>query len=275
MKFNSPIVSSEWLCNNLHQKSLIVLDASITKVGSDSTNLAKECIPKSIFFDIKEVFSDAYSIFPNTVPSPEQFTVASKKLGINENNIIVVYDNIGIYSSPRVWWLFRLMGFDNIAILDGGLPAWKLNGFKINSDYAKISNKGNFTSKLQKELLVDFEAVWNASSNKSSTIIDARPSSRFNGFEPEPRKGLRSGTIPNSINLPYEEVLDGYKYKDILSLKDLFSSKIKTDKPLIFSCGSGITACIVALASEMAGFKKYAIYDGSWTEFGTLTERSD
>ena len=267
MKLNQHLVSAEWLNKNLNQNELIVLDATINKViTSQSTK-----IKNARFFDIKLKFSDTTARFPSTVPSKEQFENEARLLGINNNSVIVVYDDKGIYSSARVWWLFRLFGCKNIAVLDGGFPEWKKIKFEIENYDTQNFSLGDFKAKFNPEILIDFKGINDLKEKTNYQIIDARSRERFDEKVDEPRKGLRRGKIPNSINLPYQIILENGKLKTKEELIDIFTSLNIENKTLIFSCGSGITACILALAFHIVGFKKYKIYDGSWTEYGTLT----
>ncbi|TWO32944.1 sulfurtransferase [Seonamhaeicola sediminis] len=264
-----PLVSVTWLYQNLEAENLIVLDATINKHYD-----AKQAqIPKARFFDIKNKFSDVSGAFPSTFPSQEQFQEEARNLGINNNSAIVVYDDKGIYSSARVWWLFKAFGFQNIAVLDGGFPAWLSSGFPTAFMTKYEGDKGDFEANLQPRFMTFFEDVKNASKNKTHTIVDARSSERFLCKVPEPRAGLRRGTIPNSINLPFTNLLINGVFKSEAEVKEIFSKTIaSTLDPVIFSCGSGITACVLALGATMSGYKNIAVYDGSWTEWGSLVK---
>lgn len=264
------IVETNWLNDHLNDSSLIILDATIKKVTSlDATASNHQQIKNAIFFDLKNTFSDQKSRLPNTVLTPETFQKEAQKLGINQESCIVVYDALGIYSSPRVWWLFKLMGFENIAVLNGGFPAWLEDNYPTDSERRKVTFLGDFEGKYNESLFSDKEKVKQSLYKDQTQIIDARGNDRFKGVVPEPREGLRSGHIPSSINTPYTDVLNGGKLKPKEELKEVFKSlKTKKNNP-IFSCGSGITACILALASESIGIKNYSVYDGSWTEWGS------
>ncbi|WP_375239254.1 sulfurtransferase [Aurantibacter sp.] len=265
----SNLVSVEWLNSHLNDENLIILDATIPKVTSKAEITKLEVIPNAIFFDIINKFSDVLAPFPNTIPSQVQFQESAQELGVNNNSKIVVYDALGIYSSPRVFWLFKTFGFENVFVLNGGLPEWKKQGYKTVLEYAKTSSKGDFTAKYQyyKNVLID--SICEILENNSFSIIDARSSARFNCEIPEPRKKLRSGTIPNSVNLPYQMVLDNGLLKPKKELKSIFS-KLINNQNLVFSCGSGVTASILYLAALEADYTNTSIYDGSWTEYGTL-----
>lgn len=272
MKLNVPssLVSVQWLKNNLKSDNLIVLDATIKKVGTIAEiNDVDEQIPNAIFFDLKNVFLDKTAEFPNTIPTGEHFQNEVQKLGVNQDSCIVVYDDLGIYSSPRVWWLFKLFGFDNVAVLNGGLPEWKRNNLQVEKQSNKNYKKGNFKAKFQQEKIVYSNNVYENITSKENIVLDARSNDRFLAKVPEPRTDLRGGHIPNSKSLPYTELIVNGTMKEINELQEVFKQKNKENKPIIFSCGSGITACILGLAAEISNFKNYKIYDGSWTEWAS------
>ncbi|WP_353779956.1 rhodanese-like domain-containing protein [Winogradskyella sp. 3972H.M.0a.05] len=265
---NTSIVSVEWLHQHLDASNLVVLDATISKKSGDGIR-----IPKARFFSIKQKFSDVSAQFPNTFPNKEQFQDEARKLRINKDSAIIVYDDKGIYSSPRAWWLFKCFGFENVAVLDGGLPQWQLKGFNTTSYTVEVYDYGNFDAELNPSLITDFEGLQSFIESPNSLILDARSKARFNCEVPEPREGLRSGTITNSKNLPYTELLDGYCLKSTKELSEIFSKLVTGESTLVFSCGSGITACILALAATECNFESLTVYDGSWTEYGTLTDK--
>ena len=267
----APIVSVEWLHSHLQADNLLVFDASIPKV-IDSTNTSIETqIPGAQFFDLKKNFSEPNSQFPNTIPSQKQFQDEARKLGVNKDSTIVVYDDKGIYSSARVWWLFKTFGFNNVAVLNGGLPEWIEKGFKTENKQANKRASGNFEAHFNHDNVVYFDALEAISKDSSYIILDARSEARFNCKVPEPRNGLRSGIIPNSKNLPFEACLEDGKLKSVLELKSIFEDFNIGDNTLVFSCGSGLTACILDLAATIAGYESLKVYDGSWTEYGSLT----
>ena len=265
---SQPLVSMSWLHDNLEAENLIVLNGTINKQVDEND----QQIPNSRFFDIKNKFSETAAPFPSTFPSEGQFEKEAQALGINKDSAIVVSDDKGIYSSARVWWLFKAFGFDNIAVLDGGLPDWKKAGYKTVPMKYYTGELGNFKATYKPELMLFFEGMKIASATKSHTIIDARSEKRFKRLEPEPRAGLRMGTIPNSVNLPFEDVLEDNQFITKNALQAKFQKLAKRDEPLIFSCGSGLTACVLALGATMAGYKNISVYDGSWTEWGSLVK---
>lgn len=269
----SPIVSVEWLHDNLSVDNLIILDATIQKVGTKSEDKKeKQQIQNAVFFDLKNVFLDIEGEYPNTVPSEKHFENEAQKLGINNDSCVVVYDDLGVYSASRVWWLFRIFGFTNIAVLNGGLPAWKDTGYKVESKKERELLTGNFKANLSKDKISVTEEVLNASHDDNKVILDARSKGRFYATESEPRKDLRGGHIPNSKSLPYAELQLEGKMKSKEELQKIFSDMNPNKEEMIFSCGSGITACILALGAEESGSTNYSVYDGSWTEWASRLE---
>lgn len=273
LKITKPLVSVQWLFNNRNAPNLVILDATIPKVGKASADFNSDLgIENTHFFDIKNVFSKKNAPFPNTIVSPEVFEQEARKLGINGNSVIVIYDKHGVYSSPRAWWLFRAMGHKNVTVLDGGFPEWIKANYpteKMKKDNGEV---GNFKANYQPKTILDYKNVLDAISDKNKLILDARSADRFSGQKPEPREGLRSGHIPSSKNLPFAELMNGEKMVSEPVLIQKFKSLVEKDPQIIFSCGSGITACILALGATIAGYNELSVYDGSWTEWGSLHE---
>ncbi|MDP4687337.1 MAG: sulfurtransferase [Salibacteraceae bacterium] len=266
----SPLVSAAWLNDHLNDPRLIILDASTkTNISGKKSEYDDLQILGSRYFDLKNNFSDAQASFPNTIPSAEAFEKEAQKLGVNEDSVIVIYDNLGIYNSPRAWWMFRAMGHENVAVLDGGLPAWVKGNFKTQSIHSEPETLGNFKAHFDKSQVKSIEDVLTNINKENFTVIDARSKGRFDGTAPEPREGMSSGHIPNSCNLPFETVLDNGFMKSTSELKSLFDSLQLNENPLVFSCGSGLTACIILLAAELVNDQPKAIFDGSWTEWAS------
>lgn len=261
------LIPVQWLYANRKASNLVILDATINKM-IDASSLR---IPKARFFDIKQRFSDTSAPFPSTLPAVAQFETEAQNLGINNDSCIVVYDDKGIYSSARVWWMFKVFGFNNVAVLDGGLPEWKSFGFPVENYTTANFVKGNFKARFNASLITDFKGVKQHSEDDKSLILDARSAARFKCEVDEPREGLRRGTIPNSENLPYTDLLDGNTLKPVAELSEIFSNLEVENRTMVFSCGSGITASILALASTLCNYDKLKVYDGSWTEYGSLT----
>ena len=270
LSLENAIVSVHWLNKHLYNPKLVLLNASIPKVTHNTQTQENIQIPNSRFFDLKNNFSDIEAPFPNTFPSEQQFQNEARQLGVNKDSIIIIYDDKGIYSSPRAWWMFKAFNHKNVAVLDGGLPAWLDSGYEIESVKTYFIEQGNFIAKYQSNLMKYFEDVKKESSNPYHKIVDARSEDRFNSKVSEPRKGLRSGKIPNSINLPFENILNGYTLKDKNDLNTIFNSILNKEDQITFSCGSGITACVLALGAEIVGYNNISVYDGSWTEWGSL-----
>ena len=255
----NPIVSATWLQEHLNDSDLIVLEARLDQKPDLQIKGAR-------LFDIKNNFSDTGNPLPNTFPSEEKFTAEAQKLGINSNSTIVVYDTTGIYSSPRAWWMFKAMGHPNVFVLDGGLPEWIKEGFPTEKHQQTTYPKGNFVAKFQPELIKNKEQILENITTKKAVLMDARSADRFHASHEEPRAGLRSGHIPGSINTPFTELQQDGKFKSSEELKEILKLN---DQPLFFTCGSGITACIVLLATELISDNPKAVYDGSWTEWGS------
>ncbi|GAC17596.1 sulfurtransferase [Paraglaciecola arctica] len=268
----SNMVSSQWLKTNIEQPKLIVLFTQMDDpVTGKSDSKPVGYIPNSIFFDFENVFCDADSNLPHTMPSATNFTLGVQKLGIDNDSLIVIYDNKGIYSAPRVWWMFKSMGHHNVYVLNGGLPNWLNQKLPTVPQLVSPRKLGAFQAHYNSHCFISAENVIQQLS--SISVVDARSAGRFNGTQPEPRKGLRSGHIPTSINLPFSVCIEDTELKPLEELKVIFSELGLTfDRSLVFSCGSGVTACILALAATEIGFKKVAVYDGSWSEWGARTD---
>ena len=267
----NPLVSVNWLSQNLNAPNLVVLDVSLeSNIANIKVEFPGIQIKGARYFDLKRKFSDLESRLPNTLPNPKYFSLASRNLGINNNSTIVVYDNIGIYASPRVWWMFKSMGHKNIAVLDGGLPSWKNKKYPTESIQNRVFPEGDFKAKFNPNLLKKAFNILENIKSKEAILVDARSNERFCGLIPETRKNLKSGHIPNAINLPFLEVLKDGKFLSTNEIYAIFK-KLKIDKrSKIFTCGSGLTACILILASTLISEDNHFLYDGSWSEWGQL-----
>ena len=264
------VVTTNWLFEHLDNPDLVILDGTMLAVGASSENI--EGIPGALFFDIRNRFSAQESNYPNTQPTPESFAIEVAKLGITNQSIVVVYDQKGIYSSARVWWLFKAMGHEAIAVLDGGFPAWLDQGYKTAVLGNSVFHKSVFYTTYKPSSFVTTAQVLKGLSEPLQLILDARSPGRFKGTLPEPRDGMRSGHIPTAKNVPFSELLNEGSLKSNKELEAIFDEYETTDKQLVFSCGSGITACILALAATQIGLKNLTIYDGSWSEWGSRSE---
>jgi len=269
------LVSTDWLAAHLKDPDLRILDASwhFPDAGRDArAEYEAAHIPGARFFDIDEI-SDHRSELPHMAPPVEKFMSRMRAMGVGDGHQLVVYDSAGLFSAARVWWLFRLMGKTDIAVLDGGLPKWQAEGRPVE-DLPPVVRDRHMTVQRQAHLVKDVTQVAAASKLGDYEIIDARSAARFRGEEPEPRPGLRSGHIPNSRNLPFGDLLnaDG-TMKDPAALRALFEEAgVDLSKPAITSCGSGVTAAILCLAMERFGKTDYSLYDGSWAEWGMYND---
>lgn len=271
----TPLISAKELEALLvEETNIIILDASpATNVSGLNSDLENLQIKGARKFDIKANFSDASSDFPNTIPSAKQFQEEARKLGIKKTSKIVVYDNLGVYTSPRVWWLFNTFGHSAVTVLDGGLPEWVAQGLPTEETAKKRVPLGNFIAHQKEFAIVNFSMVKENTESNTALVVDARSAGRFNGTEPEPRADLASGNIPGSVNLPFTDVLVDGKYKSKEELEVILEPILAEDKPLVFSCGSGLTACVILLASKLVDdTKDTSVYDGSWTEWVQLYE---
>lgn len=277
MNPNQPqiLVSTEWLAAHLSAPDLRILDASWHLPGSGRDPRAEfdaAHIPGARFFDIDEI-SDDQSSLPHMAPPVEKFVSRMRQLGIGDGHRVVIYDSSGLFSAPRVWWLFRLFGKHDVSVLDGGLPKWRAEGRALE-DGQPILRDRHFTARRDARLVRDVTQVAATAKLGDATIIDARPAERYRGDAPEPRPGLRAGHIPGSVNVPFRSLLkpDG-TMKEEAGLRAAFAAGgADPDRPAITTCGSGITAAIVALALERLGNRNWSLYDGSWAEWGAYPD---
>jgi thiosulfate/3-mercaptopyruvate sulfurtransferase len=265
------LVSTDWLAAHLRDPDLRILDASwyLPDAGRDAKGeYAAAHVPGARFFDIDEI-SDHRSVLPHMAPPPEKFISRMRAMGVGDGHQVVIYDGMGIFSAARVWWTFRLMGKTDVAVLDGGFPKWKSEGRDVE-DLPPVIRDRHMTTQRQAGLVKDVTQVANAAKLGHAQIIDARVAARFQGNAPEPRPGLRTGHIPGARNVPYTDVLntDG-TMKPLPDLKRVFDAAgVDLTRPVITSCGSGVTAAILNLALDRLGHKNHALYDGSWAEWG-------
>lgn len=265
------LVSTDWLAQHLKDPDLRILDGSwhMADAGRDArAEYQAAHIPGARFFDIDEI-SDQRSALPHMAPPPEKFISRMRAMGVGDGHQVVVYDGAGIYSAARVWWTFRLMGKQDVAVLDGGFPKWQAEGREIE-DMPPVVRDRHMTVSRQNQLVKDVTQVAHASKLGLATIIDARSEGRFEGTAPEPRPGLRSGHIPGSRNVPFASLLnaDG-TMKPVADLRAVFEAAgVDLARPAITTCGSGVTAAVLSLALERIGHRNHALYDGSWAEWG-------
>ena len=248
----------------------VVLFASMTNpVSGQADDPADGFIPGAIKFDLDGEGSDHTSSLPHTLPEQAVLSALFGKLGITTDKPVLIYDNSGMFCAPRVWWMLTAMGHKNAAVLNGGLPAWKAAGHDVVSQPAEPASK-EFTGTAGDDWFCNTDKVLTAIEEPSVTIWDARSRPRFEGSAPEPRAGLRSGHMPGAVNVPFTELLDnGTTLKSPAALKNYFTEHgIDLTKPIICSCGSGVTACVIGLAALEAGAEQVTVYDGSWSEWG-------
>jgi len=271
MNARSPLVSTDWLAEHLDAPDVRVADASwyLPQANRDAkAEYAAAHIPGAVFFDIDDL-SDETSALPHMLAPAPKFASRLRKLGLGDGNLIVVYDGAGIYSSPRAWWMLRSMGHRDVAVLDGGLPKWRREGRPVEDMLAHPYPR-HFTPRQNHALSRNLGQMLDVLRARSAQIVDARSAPRFAGREQEPRPGVRPGHIPGSVNVPYTD-LTGPEgtLKSGADLKSLFETRgVDLSKPIVTTCGSGITAATEMLALEVAGANDVALYDGSWAEWG-------
>jgi thiosulfate/3-mercaptopyruvate sulfurtransferase len=268
----TPLVTTDWLADNLAAPDLRVIDASYYLLGEGPDarqEFERHHIPGAVFFDIDDI-ADSDSDLPHMLPSPQKFSSRVRKLGLGDGLRYVVYDQKGVWSSPRAWWTFRYFGHHEVAVLDGGLPKWIAEERPVE-DGPALPEERHFTARMNAFMLRDKEQVLANIESHREQVLDARPAGRFAGRDPEPRAGLRAGHIPGSLNLPYDHLID----PDSRTLLPTESLREKLDaagldlrKPVLTSCGSGITAALLALALHLVGHRDISLYDGSWAEWG-------
>ena len=267
---DSNIVCIDWLSEHLDDPRLIILDATMKKLpNGEPIDPSPIVIQNAQEFNFDTEVCDKESELPHMLPCAFDFENAVQKLGVNEDSIVVAYDAMGVFSSPRAWWMFKFFGHKNVAILNGGLPAWAAKGLPVDTEYKKPAKRGDFKSMPNDEMVADWNIVKAAINSDTTKIMDARSYGRFDGSEPEPREGLRRGHIPNSVCLPFTELLDNGHYRSKKEISEKFQFLIrKHPENIVFSCGSGVTASVLALAADEVGYKNLAVYDGSWSEWG-------
>lgn len=268
-------VSTNWLAAHLNDPDLRILDASWYMPAQNRDARAEYDaghIPGARFFDIDDI-SDHRSALPHMAPPVEKFMSRLRAMGVGDGHQVVIYDGAGLFSAARVWWLFRLMGKTDVAILDGGFPKWQAEGREVE-DLPPLLRERHMTVQRQAHLVKDVSQVAAAVKLGDWQIVDARSPERFRGDAPEPREGLRAGHMPGALNLPFSTLLkpDG-TLKSGDALRAAFTDAgVDLDRPVITTCGSGITAAVLSLGLEILGHRNHALYDGSWTEWGMFPD---
>jgi thiosulfate/3-mercaptopyruvate sulfurtransferase len=266
------LVDTAWLARHLESPDVRIVDATYHLPGSGRDARAEYLerhIPGAVFFDIEEI-SDPDDPLPHMLPSPEKFSARVRRLGLGDGNRIVVYDAHGLMSAARVWWMFRVFGHDDVAVLDGGLPKWLAEGRPVD-DLAPMPHERHFTARMNTLLARDFAQMRANLEAPREQVIDARSAGRYAGTEPELRPGLRSGHIPGSRSLPYTELIDPSDRTVLPAdalLRRFRQAGVDPARPTATTCGSGVTACVLALGLYLMGHKEVAVYDGSWSEWG-------
>ena len=266
------VVSTDWLAGRIEAPDIVILDASwhLPPAGRDPrAEYLAEHIPGALFFDIDEI-ADTSSPLPHMLPAPEKFASRMRKMGIGDGKQVIVYDSVGLYSAARAWWMFRVFGHNDVAVLDGGLPKWKAEGRPLEEGPPGPIQERHFTARFNSMMVRDKDEVRRAVMTGEAGIADARSPARFTGAEPEPRAGLRSGHMPGARNVHYATLLnpDGTMKNPAAIEAVLGQAGIDLSRPVITSCGSGITAAILDLGLELVGHTDHAVYDGSWSEWG-------
>jgi thiosulfate/3-mercaptopyruvate sulfurtransferase len=269
---SEPFVSAEWLRDHLNSPDLVIVDASYylptMKRDADAEFIAGH-IPGAIRFDLDKV-KDRSNNLPHMLPSPKDFANDVGAMGIGDGMRIVVYDGAGLFSAPRVWWTFKTFGVGDVVILEGGFPAWKEKGYPVEEGPARSRSRRSFTARLDHSAVADLGDIRRALADPNVQVVDARSAERFAGVAPEPRPGLKAGHMPGSLNLPYSEIMTDGRLADAQTIKAAMDRRgIDPARPVVTTCGSGVTAAILSLAFARVGKPPKALYDGSWSEWGS------
>ncbi|RVU21814.1 3-mercaptopyruvate sulfurtransferase [Methylobacterium oryzihabitans] len=265
-----PIVTTEWLAQRLDAPDVVVVDGSwyLPAMNRDAEAEFRDAhIPGAVRVDI-DLVRDTASPLPHMLPRPEAFASMMRNLGIGDGMTIVVYDGAGLFSAPRVRWMFRVFGARDVAVLEGGFPAWQAEGRPVESGEPRPRDRRHFTARLDNSMVADASDVARALAG-AAQVVDARSAARFAGEEPEPRAGVRPGHMPGALNLHYGALQEGGRLKDEAGLRQAMAAAgIDLDRPVVTTCGSGVTAAILGLAFERLGRPIKGLYDGSWAEWG-------
>jgi thiosulfate/3-mercaptopyruvate sulfurtransferase len=271
---SNPLVTAAWLAERLDDPELVVIDASwhMPAAGQDArAEYAAGHIPGAVFFDIDEI-CDHSTTLPHMLATPADFAVAIRRLGVSQTTFVVIYDSLGLFSAARVWWNFRAMGHGAVSVLDGGLPRWIAEGHPLETGWRTPSH-GDFKARPALGLVANKEGIRRAVEGGGQQIVDARAADRFSGAAPEPRVGLRRGHMPGARNVPWSALVTGGALHEPEVLKEAFvEAGVDLVRPIITTCGSGVSAALLALALTRIGRDDVALYDGSWAEWGALED---
>ncbi len=271
----NPLVTTSWLAGRLHDPGVVILDATLPPVGvtppvDTRARYFAQHIPGAIFFDIEEL-SDHSNPLPHMLPAPDVFSRSLSALGIGDDMDIIFYEQEGVFSGPRAWWMLKTFGAQNVYLLDGGLRAWIEAGLPTDSGDVHRTPAG-FHAKLNQDAVKDFFQVQEMIAEHAQ-ILDARSAGRFAGILPEPRPGISSGHMPGATSIPFTELVEEGRLKPTEELRRIFATKgVDIKQPITTTCGSGVTAAVIALGLEVAGAKQVSLYDGSWAEYGAHPE---
>ena len=268
-------VGADWLAEHIDDPEIQIIDARMASPGQEDRNVAQEYlnghIPGAVFFDI-EALSDHTSPLPHMLPRPETFAVAMRELGVNQDKHLIVYDEGNLFSAPRAWWMLRTFGVEKVSILGGGLAGWQRDDLLLEEGAVELP-EGEFNAAFNPEAVVKVTDVLLASHENTAQIIDARPAARFNAEVDEPRPGLRRGHIPGALNVPWTELVREGELTTTDELDAIFFGRgVSYDKPIIVSCGSGVTAAVVLLALATLDVPNVKLYDGAWSEWGARAD---
>jgi len=266
------VVSFDWLKNRIGEPGLKIVDASwyLPAQNRNATaEYAASRIPGAVYFNQDKIVDPA-SELPHTIASPADFARAAGELGLSDSDTIIVYDGPGMFSAPRVWWLLRIFGAGNTYVLDGGFDSWKAQGLPMETGHPASPSPADFNVMPNSGAITGFDEMRSIIDGQTSQIADARGPGRFTGAEPEPRAGLRSGHMPGARNVPFPTLVDGGKLKPVSQLRlALEASGLDLEKPVVTTCGSGVTAAVITLALQSIGHRANTLYDGSWSEWGS------
>jgi thiosulfate/3-mercaptopyruvate sulfurtransferase len=271
----NPLVTTSWLAGRLRDPGVVILDATLPPVGitppvDTRARYFANHIPGAVFFDIEEL-SDRSTPLPHMLPAPEVFSRSMSALGIGNEMDIVIYEQEGVFSGPRAWWMLKTFGAPHVYVLDGGLRAWIEAGLPTDSGEVHRA-PASFHAKLEPDAVKDFSQMQQMIAVHAQ-VLDARSSGRFAGSLPEPRPGISSGHMPGAISIPFTELVEEGRLKRVEELRRIFAAKgVDLKQPITTTCGSGVTAAVIAIGLELAGAKQVSLYDGSWAEYGAHPE---